>query len=391
MKLLILTKNYKPSTIPDAKRFSGIAEYLAQQGHIITVITESKSESLNGVTVLKTRQIGRDSLGMLERLVNHTSFMIQSIFRSIKVKEIDVVISTSPPLFNLIAGRWISKIKKTKYIIDLRDIWPDVFEQTNILTKSSLVYRIFARVAKIAYKKADIIAVVTPGKKELISSEFPQYKEKIHLLSNGFNKEILEYEDDANIKSSFSSEFNVVYTGKIGLAQDLSSFLQLAKDQLSNDSVMFHIFGSGREKDKVIEYIAEEGLKNVKFYGYRSEKEIATALRYAQLSYVSLSNDRLIDSVPSKLYEALAFGCPVLLSAVGDSANLVNKLKYGKVSVPNSYEELVADFRYIFENYAIFVNRKEEVMSFMLKNYSREVTASKYNEIIKMLCEKDGN
>ena len=109
MKILIITKNYTPSTIPDAKRFSGISKYLRQEGHDVTIITETTQNKPNeeGIDIRTCLRIGRDSYGMVERLINHSSFMIQSILKSFFIGKVDVVISTSPPLFNLISGRII--------------------------------------------------------------------------------------------------------------------------------------------------------------------------------------------------------------------------------------------------------------------------------------------
>lgn len=389
MKVLIITKNYTPSTIPDAKRFSGISNYLDSEGYNVTVITETKQINQdNNIKIKSCRKIGRDSLGMLERLINHFSFMVQAIFKSFSVGKVDVVISTSPPLFNLVSGRIIAKFKRSKYIIDLRDIWPDVFEQTEVLNQKSFVYKFFDRIARKAYKHADIIAVVTPGKKALLEEKFPKYSSKIHLLSNGFNKSILEYENVNEIAENFENSLNIVYTGKIGLAQDLDSYLQLAENNLDNSKLKFHIFGSGRGEEALIQTIKDKELSNVVFYGYRSEAEIATALKLSQISYVSLVNDKLIDSIPSKLYESLAFGCPVLLSAVGDSQDLVEKLEFGLTSKPQNFEELENNFYILLESYDTIIARKLFVQDKMIKEYSREVTARKYVEIISALLEE---
>lgn len=391
MNFLFITKNFYPSSIPDSKRFSGFSESLSKAGHKITIITETPNAKSphDNVNIITVKKFGVDSEGMFERLLNHLKFMLSAIKKGSTLSEIDVVIATSPPLFNLIAGSRISKRLSAKFVVDIRDIWPEVFEQTNVMKPTSLVYKFFGFVALNAYKKADLIAVVTPGKKKLLSYKYPQFESKIKLLSNGFNLSILDNDIDLNIKKNFVDSFNVVYSGKIGLAQNLDNFIELAINKKENANIKFHIFGSGNGEEALIKKIEEKGLSNVKFYGYRKESEIATALQFSQIAYVSLGNDKLIDSIPTKIFEALVFGCPILLSAKGDAVDLVNEFSFGLSSLPDDQIKLQSNFDELIKNNDKFKQRRKVVQTDVIKKYSRDVVSLDYEKYLFELFDKE--
>nr|BCB22667.1 glycosyltransferase family 4 protein [Erysipelothrix rhusiopathiae] len=387
MNILIISKNYYPSTIPDSKRFTGISEYFVKQGHNVYIITETNDAvtEYSKLKIIKTSKKREDSKGMIDRFFNHFSFMFQSMRKGKKLFEIDVIIATSPPLFNLVTGAYLKRKLDAKFVVDLRDIWPDVFVQTGVMTKKNPVYLFFDIVAKYCYKKADSIVVVTKGKKKLIDMKFPEYTDKVSYLSNGFNLNITEYTDIVEIKNIFDGFFNVIYTGKIGMAQDIKSFVDLANHYRTNNKIKFHIMGSGKDKDIMLSYIESKKLDNIIYHGYLSEHEVITALNCSQISYVSLANKELIDSVPTKIYESLVCGCPILLSAVGDSVDLVLHSKFGRASDPGDFEKLCSNFQFMYDNHYEYMKRKKQVRDRMISEYSRDVIAEMYQELINVL------
>lgn len=376
-KILFITMNYYPSNVPDSKRITGFAELLAEKGYEITVVTslpkqQRKFEVINGVNVIRKHTIGQDSSGMIKRLIKHTSFMLGSIFHRYKKSEFDIVYATSPALFNLISGQILKNKFNAKYIVELRDIWPEVFLQTELMDEKSIIYKVFNRIASNAYKQSDLIFAVTPRKVDLLKRQYPAYSDKIRYISNGFNMNLLDYEDDPEVlKYIQQDKVNVVYCGKVGLAQNLKDFVNLSKT-IDPDRVNFLMLGTGNQLEDLMEYIRKEKINNVHYIGNRSEKEVVTILRNSQISFVSLSNSKLNDSVPTKLYESLVLGCPVLLSAEGDSADLVNEVLFGLTSSPGNLVELEENFLRLVNENEDFKASKQDVSEFIIKNYARK-------------------
>lgn len=392
MKYLFISMNYYPSNIPDSKRITGFAEHLVKKGHDVTVITSGKKKEslkINGVSVERTKVIGEDSNGMINRLIKHSSFLLSTVFVR-KKNDYDVVFATSPALFNLISGYYLSRKYKSKYIIDLRDLWPDVFEQTNVLKKSSIIYKIFDVIANWSYKRADLIFVVTPGKKEKLISRFPQYENKIQLLSNGLNESFLENEINLEFEKIFKSNdnrINLVYCGKVGLAQSLDKLiLELKKYQ---DHVNLYLIGSGSNIEKLLQIAKNNSINNVKYLGVQGEREVFTALSNADAAYVSLISDKLDDSIPTKIYEALALGVPVLLSASGDAEKLLTATQHGISVAVEDENGLKTALESILNNPKQFNETRNSTISFIKSNFLRgQIVELLDNEVRKLFDVK---
>lgn len=387
-KILFITMNYSPSNVPDAKRVSGFVNNLVNKGYDVEVITStfgSQGESPIRVTSVNTK--GEDSNGMFKRLIKHTSFLMgtNKIIRSKRKagENFDYVFATSPALFNLLAGVYAKKKFNSILISDLRDVWPDVFEQTGIMSKKSPIYIFFDIIASYCYKKSDYITVVTPGKYKLLRAKKNMNPDKVIYLSNGFNASVLNVKDDHEFLENFDmSKKKVVYCGKIGLAQNLQNLVKIAQlDESKN--IDFYIMGTGNQLESILEYIESNNVGNVYYLGNRNEREVITALRHADLAYVSLSNSKLIDSIPTKLYESLVSGCPVLLSAKGDSVDLLMKTGMGLASDPGDYESMRNNFKYIFENHEEFTKNREGAYKFLVDNFSRDEVSKKLVEIME--------
>ena len=159
---------------PCTKRVDSFARYLSKKGYNVIIITSShnrKTESINNreYKVIYSYSIKEYKKSSIHRFLNNVIFGLTSFLKSIFIKDkIDVVITTSPPPLINIFGYAIAKIKKTKLIYDVRDIWPDVALEMGSFKENSIYCKIFSFIAKFMYKHSDIITTVTPGKVEKI-------------------------------------------------------------------------------------------------------------------------------------------------------------------------------------------------------------------------------
>ena len=135
------------------------------------------------------------------------------------------------------------------------------------------------------------------------------------------------------------------------------------------------LFGKGTEKDVLEQQAKERGLDNVRFCGVLPHEKVFTLLSYAKMSFIPLKNSNMKDSIPTKVYEALGIGCPVLLVAEGDSCDIVNESEMGKCVSPNHTEQLAAVFDEMVENYSKYSEHRTEARKLMHEKYSRQQIA----------------
>ena len=146
-------------------------------------------------------------------------------------------------------------------------------------------------------------------------------------------------------------------------------------EQSKHKEVQFILFGKGAEKDVLEQQAEERGLDNVRFCGILPHEKVFTLLSYAKMSFIPLKNSNMKDSIPTKVYEALGIGCPVLLVAEGDSCDIVNESEMGRCVSPDHTEKLAEVFDEMVENYSTYSEHRTEARKLMHVKYSRQQIA----------------
>ena len=137
---------------------------------------------------------------------------------------------------------------------------------------------------------------------------------KVKLVGNGFDESVENSSIDKELIAQYEldKKFTCVYVGNIGLAQGLGALLDMA-EQSKHKEVQFLFCLVRAQKREMLEQQAKErGLDNVHFCGVLPHEKVFTLLSYAKMSFIPLKNSNMKDSIPTKVYEALGIGCPVL-------------------------------------------------------------------------------
>lgn len=399
MKILIHTDEYYPTAQACAYRMQILAEAFLAQGNEVTVVTSSAN--LNGANlscrnekIIYSPTIKMKKKTTIMRLLNNVSFAISSVFSAMKVGKIDVVITTSPPPLISIAGWLIAKLKGAKLVYDVRDIWPDVALEMGSFSKNSIYDKVFSFIANFMYKHADWITTVSPGKVKKIKFYLQQMgdsvlsSEKVKLVANGFDENILNNSIDDSLVKQYQLEekFTCVYIGNIGLAQGLGCLLDVA-EKFQNQDLQFLIFGKGAEKELLEQKAKDKNLTNIHFCGILPHEKVFTILSKAKISFIPLKSSNMKDSVPTKIYEALGIGCPVLLVAEGDSCDIVNESKLGICISPDNIRNLSCAFGNMVKNYESYIRKKEFAKELMRVRYSRQEIARQFEKELHKLVD----
>lgn len=352
MNILYLADTYRPSRTACANRSAVLVGALQEAGHDVSVLTSTDSLigapegclSHSNITYFETFPLVEKTF--INRLRNNFGGAREAVKVSERLGDFDVVVCTTPPLLLTVSAVKISKRKQAKLVLDVRDIWPDVAYEMGNFSSTSIYGRFFERVALKAYAAADLVSTVTIGKVEKLKRRVP--KGRVILVPNGIDETLLENEEDPALVSRLRLDDGqlCVYVGNIGLAQGLGTLLDIAKVRYS---VRFLLFGDGADKAGLQKRVKDEGINNVEFCGKVDERSVYTVLRHADVAFVPLVSSRLRDSIPTKMYEAFACGCPVLLAAEGDAADLLDACGLGAHAAPENPTALLAAFDRLIE------------------------------------------
>lgn len=393
MRILIHTDEYLPSPGPCANRMKVFAQVLSQKGHQVQVLASAANKALGPAPQVPYQirysfafRIGNKST--LMRLMNNASFALSSFFASLFMGKADVVITTSPPPLISIAGYLIAKAKGAKLVYDIRDIWPDVAVEMGSFPKDSFYARVFGHIARFMYKRADLVTTVSKGKVQSLDKKMDAFGRpgRVMLVSNGFDVNTLGLPEDKEIQDRYKirEHFTCVYIGNIGLAQGLDTMLDLARDTRQQDA-QFLVFGDGADRPRLQERANREGLANVHFCGMLEQVRVPSVLQAAKVSYIPLKSASMQDSIPTKLYEALGLGCPVLLLAQGDASRLLAETGLGESVSPEDAHLLPQTFDAMRDNYQQMMSHQKMAMQIIRDRYSRQAEVQKLEKALHQL------
>jgi colanic acid biosynthesis glycosyl transferase WcaI len=368
MKFTILTQYYPPEIGAPQRRLSGLAQRMVKAGHDVTVLTAMPNyptgrilpgykglvqrEEIEGVNVIRTFIYPTQKASFLPRLTNYFSFVLSSaLLGTFLLRRSDYLLVESPPLFLGLAGFWLSRIKRARLVFNVSDLWPESAVRLGLLREGSWSYRLSAWLESFCYRRAWLISGQSRSILDSIVRRFPHYS-TFH-FSNGVDVEHFgeHYATDAHRRElAPNDECVVLYAGLLGLAQGLEQIVEAANQLQSEKGLKFVMIGDGPEKQKLVAKAAQ--LTNIVFKDPLPASEIPPMLATADIILVPLKM-HIPGAVPSKLYEAMASGKPVVLIAGGEAADIVYDHEVGCVVQSGDINNLIEVVRKLSKDDAL--------------------------------------
>lgn len=363
MHLLFLSDNFPPEVnAPASRTFEHCREWV-RCGHRVTVITCAPNfpkgevyagysnrlmarERMNGIEVIRVWTFITANEGFAKRILDYVSFMVMAVPVALLLGKVDMIIGTSPQFFTVCGACIASWLKRVPFIFELRDIWPESVKAVGAMGDSVFI-RFFEKIEMLLYRKAARIVSVTESfKKTLIARGVDG--EKIEVVTNGVDlSRFSPQEKDGPLlrEHGLEGKFVAGYIGTHGMAHGLETLLRAAKafQDRGDDGVRFLFLGHGARKKALIEEARGMGLANVLFIDSVPKEEVARYWSLLDVAVIHLRKTPLFTTViPSKLFECMGMGIPVLHGVAGESAEIVERTGCGLPFEPENSEELVA-------------------------------------------------
>jgi len=361
MKILILTQYFPPETGAPQNRLYSLAGYISDLGAEVSILTAMpnypkmevfdeykgkwyKKEVDNKITIYRSWIFVKKSKGVIARLLNYFSFVFSSIVIGLsKVKKHDIIICESPPLFLGISALILKWMKGAKLVFNVSDLWPESAEKLDIVTNKTLL-GISYKLESFIYRHSELVSGQTQGIVKNINQRFANLN--TYWLPNGidFNQYNINADGDNFRKENnySSNDFVLMYAGIIGHAQGLDVILDCAKILESDKKIKFLIIGDGPEKSRLVERKTDMRLDNVSFMGNIPRASMSETIAACDAYIVPLKrNDLFLGAIPSKLFEPLAMGKPILLGVDGEARELfITRGKAGLFFEPENANDL---------------------------------------------------
>jgi glycosyltransferase involved in cell wall biosynthesis len=327
--LVIVHQAFATTAEAGGTRHYEFARYLAGQGHRVTVIAGSASyltgnpsaggweTPFPGITVSRPRSSVQLHRSFIHRLIAYLEFMLLAVWRGWRVRDPDVVLGTSPPIFQGLAAWLVARTKGVPFLFEIRDLWPDFAVQLGIVRNRGAI-ALARLLERRLYKAADQLIVNSPG--------FVKHVQKVSgrtpiVIPNGVDPSMFEPPRNVqSVRAEWKAEekFVILYAGAHGMANDLDCLLSAAKMLQSNVKIAFVLVGDGKEKQRLSERVQREALDNVTLMPAQPKERMVEVLAAADACVAILRDIPLFGTTyPNKVFDYMAAGKPIILAIAG--------------------------------------------------------------------------
>ena len=368
MNVWILNHYAKTPDVAGSTRHFDFARELVKRGYQISIFASGFSHRSRNEERLNKRQNyqreNTDGVGFIwvktipyyggndwRRVLNMLSYCYRVIPLGIKLKEKpDVIIGSSPHPFAGVAGWILAKFKRARFILEIRDLWPQALIDIGNYRNKSLSVRFLGILERFLYRKAEKILVAMPKAADYITT-FGISDSKIIYLPQEVSSEFFANTHDClpeklnknivDIKSK--GKLIAGYTGAHGVADNLNTVVEAASllQEERADKVHFLLVGDGPEKKKLVEKANNLGLKNISFYESVPKSVMPALLLNMDIAIVTKKKSGLYKYGISflKLFDYMASATPVIWAVKSDD-NPVSDANCGVTIQPEDPEAL---------------------------------------------------
>lgn len=399
-KLWIISEYYYPIVTSTGYYVTEIAEYLARQGKEVHVLCTSLrynepqeyqadfADYRNGVHIHRIHLKNLDKNNFFKRTIRMlwTSILLwNKTFRS--VRKGDTLLAVTNPAFLLLGLPLIKRVKHISYVLLVHDIFPENLAAIGKIKKHSLLFKCLKYFFDKAYAKADICISIGRDMSEIIRGKI-SHPERIRFIPNwADNREVfpLAKEETCMYRNlGIQNKFVFQFAGNLGHAQGIDNILE-AIGLLNNPHLHFAFIGGGAKYDTIAAFIKNHPDAPVSLTGFQNRSDQNDFLNACDVALVTLSDGMFGLGVPSKSYNIMAAGKPILLIADSRSeiALTVKEHTLGWVVEPHNPEALKEAFEKIYREQDVLASLRNNVRTVAETLFAKENILARYGEILK--------
>ena len=344
-KILIHSLIFSPDGVSTAYLYNDIALAFKKSGYDVVVLSTTphfnvvpeqlekqpmkwgiwglyKKSLFEGIPVYHVPQ--KKFKSTLLRIIGFVYWHIVSFFVGLTIKNVDVIVSPSPPLTIGRLNNLLGWLKGCKVVYNVQEIYPDILNKP----ETSIVHRYLRGMEKRVYNNSAAVTTIDQVFYDTIVDRFKD-RSKLHIIPNFVDTEL--YHEGVSIagldKKLFpqNESIKLLYAGNIGFAQDWEPLVRLA-EKTRDLNVEYFLIGMGVKKKWVEDEKRLRGLDKLHILDYQPRHMMPAILAYSDLQYIFMTPEQEGMGFPSKVYTIMACGRPLLVCS-GDNTPIVNFLK----------------------------------------------------------------
>jgi glycosyltransferase involved in cell wall biosynthesis len=393
-----------------AARVSELAQHWTAAGHDVQVLTGFPNhpdgivrpeyrrhlrrlvyrENIGEVKVLRSWLLPFPNRKAYERILNYSSFCASAAITGSFLEQPEVVIASSPQLLVGLAGWWTARLKRSRFVLEVRDLWPESLAAVGAGEPGSSLYWALSRIAGFLYRQADHIVVVTPAFREYLTRYWQLPAEKISVVTNGVETKLFaprKPDDEVRQVLNAQGRFVVSFIGTLGVAHGLEALIGAAERlETAHPDILFAIVGDGAERERLVSVAREKKLSNVRFMPQQPHEKIPGYIAASDVCLTLLKKSEVFETViPTKMLEFMSCAKPVIVGVGGQAKQIVEHSRAGICIEPENVDELCKAILKLRSDAWLRDEFGKNGREYIRNNFSRERTAVDYLEILARL------
>lgn len=407
MNILFLSHYFPPEVNAPATRTYEHCKQWVSEGHNVTVIScvphhpmgkaypgyKNKwfqVEEKDGIKAIKVFTYITANEGFLKRTFNYVFYMLMTILVAPFIGKADIVVSTSPQFFNGLAGYFVSRLKRARWVLEIRDLWPESILAVGAV-KNKKIISMLEWIESFVYRKADHVVPVTNAFKNHIVQKGAK-PEDITVIRNGVDPEkfeVIPYDQELANDLRLEGKFIASYVGTHGMAHGLDVILNAAELLKEHEHIVFLMVGDGAERLRLLKEKEQRNLENVYMLGQQPKDKMPALWSISNVSLVLLKKLDLFKTViPSKIFESMATQTPIILGVEGEVKEIILESGAGVCIEPENAQELAQKLLFLSQNNDEYAKLEVHGRKYVIENFDRKKLAKSYLSLLETLVVK---
>jgi glycosyltransferase involved in cell wall biosynthesis len=358
MKILLLNQAFVSPDEPGHTRHFEMAQYLRDHGHELVIVASDLNyqtgqrtverhgvfteQMIDGVRVLRSYIYPTLHRSYFWRIVSFFSFMFSSVWTALSVNDADLIMGTTPQIFQAVSAWFVAFIRNKPFLLEVRDLWPEFGISMGVIT-NPIVIALTRWLEKFLYARATHILVNSPAYKEyMVAKGVPA--NKITYIPYGTDVDMFNPSVDGlsvRRKLGLEDKFVVLYAGALGQANDIYTVLCAAKHLNDEDQIRFVFWGDGKERPNLQSEAERLDLQNVIFAGVCPKKEMPFVIASSDVCLAILQNVPMFRTTyPNKVFDYMAAARATVLVIDGVIREVIESSDGGVFVEPANHELL---------------------------------------------------
>jgi glycosyltransferase involved in cell wall biosynthesis len=400
MIILLINQAFVSPDEPGHTRHFEMAKFLRAQGHDLIIVASDLNyqtgqrtgarrglfaeQVIDGVRILRAYIYPALHRSYFWRIISFFSFMFSSVWTALTVKDADIIMGTTPPIFQAVSAWVVALIQRKPFLLEVRDLWPEFGVSMGVL-KNPVVIALARWLENFLYARATHILVNSPAYKDyMLGKGVPE--NKVTYIPYGTDVDMFNPNVDGSsirAKLGLENKFVVLYAGALGQANDIDTLLRAAQRLNDNSRIRFVLFGDGKERARLESESKRMNLMNVIFAGVCPKKEMPFVIASSDVCLAILQDVPMFRTTyPNKVFDYMASARGTVLVIDGVIRDVIQSADGGVFVQPGNDDQLARTILELSNDPQRVKQMGLNARAYLVRHLDRR---DKLNETLKLL------